>query len=296
MKRNRTFSIYNFCVMLLCVICVLSVLVLPAFAEPAEDMPDWYDPDFSPADVYHNDPSEPRVVDNAGVFSEAEYDRLSRQLESMRNELNMDFVLLTDDSYHGQGYIKYATDFYDMNGYGLGDDFSGVIFFLCFEPGDRGFEAYGTGRAEKYMTERNVDKMSDKIMDHMVDGNYAKGVETYFSQLRTLIKKGRLPLSGSQIAALVIIPSLIGLIGGGISLSSAKASMRTVVKATTAAEYLNPISFVVNGSVDNLINTDVSRTFIDRSSSSGGRSGGSSYHSGFHSSGGHSFSGGGRRF
>ena len=39
MKRNRTFSIYNFCVMLLCVICVLSVLVLPVFAEPAEDMP-----------------------------------------------------------------------------------------------------------------------------------------------------------------------------------------------------------------------------------------------------------------
>ena len=307
MKRNNTKFRITLTSLLICTVCLLTLLLVPAFAEEdietetetvtaTEALPDWYDQDFSPADVYHNDPSTPRVVDNAGVFSSAEYERLSKQLASMRQELGMDFVVLTDTTYHGIGYIKYATDFYDMNGYGLGDDYSGVIFFLCFEPGDRGFEAYGTGKAEKYMTEKNVDKMSDKVYDYFVNGNYAQGVEKYFSQVRTLIKKGRLPLSGAQIATLIIIPSFIGLIGGGISLASAKGSMRTVTKATSAAEYLNPISFRVNNSDDRLLNTDVSKTYIDTSSSSGSRSGGSSYHSGYHSSGGHSFSGGGRRF
>lgn len=297
MKRNVSFLFITFGALLISMICLLSLLVIPAFAEAEDDsMPDWYDPDFSDSDVYHNDPSEPRIVDNAGVFSPVEYERLSKKLESMRQELGIDFVVLTDNTYHGMGYIKYATDFYDMNGYGLGDDSSGIIFFLCFEPGDSGFEAYGTGKAEKYMTEKNVDRMSDKVYNYFVNKDYATGVEKYFDQLNTLIKKGRLPLSGAQIAALVIIPSLIGLIGGGISLSSARASMKTVAKATTAAEYLNPISFVVNSSDDRMLNTDISRTFISSSSSSGGRSGGSSYHSGYHSSGGHSFSGGGRRF
>ena len=297
MKRNIRKSIITFVALLISMICLLLLLLIPAFAEDDTDtLPDWYDPDFSESNVYHNDPSVPRVVDNAGVFSSAEYDRLSKKLASMRQELGVDLVVLTDNSYHGMGYIKYATDFYDMNGYGLGDDYSGVIFFLCFEPGDRGFEAYGTGKAEKYMTEKNVDKMSDKVLDYFVNEEYATGVEKYFDQVYTLIKKGRLPLSGAQIATLIIIPSLIGLIGGGISLASASGSMRTVTKATTAADYLNPISFVVNNSDDRMLNTDVSRTYISSSSSSGGRSGGSSYHSGYHSSGGHSFSGGGRRF
>ncbi|MBO4326737.1 MAG: TPM domain-containing protein [Clostridia bacterium] len=257
--------------------------------------PSWYKQGFGPSDVYHNDPSEPRLVDYAGIFTPSEESSLKRQLSELKSKFNMDFVIVTDNSDYGLGHGMYAAEFFDMNGYGVGENYSGVVMFICMEPGNRGWWTAGTGNAEKYFTEKNVNHMDDDMEPYMVDGEYAAGVSKYFSDVDVLFTKGRFPMSAAAVIGCLVTSMIIGAIAGLGFLGSASSTMRGVATAVQASQYLNADSFKVNAANDIFLRTNVTKTLIE-SSSSGSRGGGSSFSGGYHSSGGHSFSGGGRRF
>lgn len=295
----------------LIVILLLSVIVfVPAvFASSdsengAEDRPDWYRPGFSPADVYHNDPGFPRLTDKADLFSRAEELEIISKLAEMKTNLHMDFVVVTDNSTYGGFYdtetddflMDYSKEFYDMNGYGVGDNYSGAILFIYKDPrpGYSGWWGAGTGDAEKFFTRENVNHLDDEMEPYMVDGDYANGVLAYLDSLSYLIEHGKFPVSVKSILTKAAVAVVVALVIGLISLGRASASMRSVAVATRAKEYLDQNSFNIRYSNDRFLNTTTSRTLIESSTRSGG--GGSSYRSGSHSSGGHSFSGGGRRF
>ena len=271
-----------------------AVSVWGYYDEAAAGYPSWWIDGFGPSDVYHNDPSEPRVVDGADIFSAQEEAELSRKLAEMKEKHQVDLVIVTDNNDYGLGLDRYATSFYDMKGYGYGSDYSGVVMFISMEPGDRGWWCGGTGKAEKYFTEENVNHMDDDMEPYMVNGRYGDGVKKYFSDLDTLLTKGRFPLSAKRAIAFSVVSMIIGAIVGFIFLGKASASMRAVAPAVQASQYLIPDSFKVNGANDVFLNTSVTKTLIESSSSS--RSGGGSSFGSHTSSGGHSFSGGGRRF
>lgn len=261
---------------------------------PPAWLPSWYKQGFGPSDVFHNDPSTPRVVDYADIFSDREEAELAAKLAEMKAKFNMDFVVVTDVNDYGLGAHMYAAEFYDMNGYGAGSEYSGAVMFINMEPGDRSWWCAGTGKTEKYFTEKNVNHMDDTMEPYMIDGEYASGVKAYFTDLDTLLTNGKFPMSTGAIIRCALISMAVGLIAGLVSLASAASTMKTVAPAVQASAYLTPDSFKVNNLGDNFINKNVTRTLIESSSSS--RSGGSSYSGGYHSSGGHSFSGGGRHF
>ncbi len=257
-------------------------------------MPSWYKEGFGPSDVFHNDPSTPRVVDYAGIFNSGELESLKSQLAQMKQKYNMDFVLVTDDSAYELGRRMYAAEFYDMNGYGVGPNYSGVVMFISMEPGNRGWFTAGTGDAEKFFTEKNVNHMDDTMEPYMHRGEYAEGVSAYFNDLDTLLTNGKFPLTFGSVLKYLFIASIAGLVAGLISLSSASVSMKGLAQSVVASNYLVPDSVRVDVLNDTFLRTNVTKTLIQSSSSRSG--GGSSYSGGFHSSGGHSFSGGGRGF
>ena len=88
---------------------LLSLLLLSALLPGA-----WADSDL------------PRVVDRAGLLSESEREELEHKAEAIREEFEMDVVILTVDSLEGKTPQDYADDYYDDNGYGCGQEMSGL--------------------------------------------------------------------------------------------------------------------------------------------------------------------------
>ena len=246
------------------------------------------------AAFFHNDPSEPRLIDNADIFEDHEEEWIAKLLKNLKDDYQFDFVVLTDNSSYGKTKALYSADYYDDNGYGVGDNYSGVIMFICMDPEDRGWWTARTGDAEKYFTESNVNHLDDIMYPYMVDGEYAEGVYRYFSNLGVLIKNGKFPLEPKEYIGAALISLLVALPIAFGFLISAESSMSIVKNQSGSSDYLEAGSLNILESNDVFINKTVSRTYI--SSDSGSRSGGSSYSGGYHSSGGHSFSGGGRSF
>ena len=281
---------------------LLAALLVPAVFAAA--YPSWYPEDVSSFSDFHGT-NLPRVVDDADILSASDEAELTKQINALIEKFGYkyDFVIFTDNTNYGIGKGMtasdgvYPADFYQFNGYGYGDDYSGSVFFVCMEPGNRYWWSAGRGKTRSFFTETNINSIDDIIEPYMRSGDYAGAMFEYVKLLDELYSNGKIAKRHTVGVYVVYgcIAAVIGLIVGGVNVSKQKANMNRVRFATYANDYIVQNSFVLRNMSEMFLYKNVTRTVIESSSRSGG-GGGSSYSGGYHSSGGGSFSGGGRHF
>ena len=256
-------------------------------------MPDWYPESWADFEYFY-DPDAPQLTDTADIFTDEEEDTMREQLKALRETYGTDFVVFTDVSTYGLSRKVYAADFFEATGHGLGDDFSGMILFICMEEGNRGWWTAAKGSVKPLFTERSINWLDDRLEPHMKGGDYGAGVIQYLNDLDTLYEKGAPPMSGAALLFLIGGTLIAGLAGGGVLLCFVMGMMQTVKEAAHADSYLVKGSFQLRHSRDVFLYRSVSKTRRKSESSSGG--GGSDYSSSYSSSSGSDWSGGGRSF
>lgn len=66
-------------------------------------------------------------------MSDSEEAKLDSEIEKIRTNYDFDVVLLTVESLEGYTPEAFADDYYDYNGYGIGDNNDGVLFLISME-------------------------------------------------------------------------------------------------------------------------------------------------------------------
>ena len=155
----------------------------------AEDLPAWYPEDIEGFVEYH-DYNAPRVVDIADIFTDSEEEAMREKINGIIDETGYDVVIYTDSNTYGFNKEMYCYDFYDFCGYGLGDEFSGMILFVCMNPNDRGWVATATGDIEDDYTEDTANEMDDQLYNFMAAGKYGEGVLDWIDNVYTLYTTG----------------------------------------------------------------------------------------------------------
>lgn len=113
---------------------------------------------------------EPLLVDDAGLLSDDEYDALLATLESVSAEYGCDVAVVTVDSLGGKSARDFADDYYDYNGYGSGDDRSGIMLVLSM--GERDWYITTCGYGITAMTDYGRDVLSDDFVPYLSSGDY----------------------------------------------------------------------------------------------------------------------------
>ena len=153
-------------------------------------MPAWYPADPEHFEFYH-DADAPRVVDDADIFTDAEETAMESRLKEIREETDRDIVVYTNTSACGLAHEIMAADFFDFNGYGIGDDYEGACLYVCMDPEDRGWFTACTGPDTKGLyTEEFANEMDDRLYGYMAEGAYGTGVQDWIENFRTLYVKG----------------------------------------------------------------------------------------------------------
>ena len=269
-----------------------------------------------------NNPSLHRVADYGDMFTDSEEKILEEELYKLINKYDYDFLIMTAED-HG----NYASDeefieaVWDYNKFGVGSDSRGWAIFVCLDC--RSWIHDSCGAANDYLTYDTVNIIDDFMEGDMVSGNYFNAMMSAISELDSLFSMGAEKYVENTYSPIVDPPGptpaptphtfwdklrnggisgvIMGIVAGLASLGSAKKSMQTVSRATSAGAYMQPGSFNVSRSDDILLRMRTDRVVKDQTPphSSGGahHSGGSSYSGPHVSSGGnvHS-SGGGRHF
>ncbi len=132
--------------------------------------------------------TQPKVYDEAGLFTEAELQRIEAKALELEKALELDLVIVTIEDNQGKTSRDFADDFYDYGGFGYGPEADGVLLLINMV--DR--EAYisTTGIAIKYLTDARIEAILDDIFQHLPDGRYADGAMAFLGCVEYFVKSG----------------------------------------------------------------------------------------------------------
>lgn len=244
-----------------------------------------------------------RVVDKATLFSDEEINSLESSINKISHKYNMDIVIVTTNDNQGKSSKEYADDFFDYEGYGLGDKNSGILMLINMD--DREVYISTSGNGERYFTDSRVDNILDDVYSYLSNGNYSKGAEVFLkdtsyylekgipSNQYTVDENGDIVLSTEAKIKRVFIALLIALVISSVICGIVVMQYKKPA-ALPEENYLDRNSINFTRRSDRFITTNTTRRKIPKNNGNSGGSGGrTTTHT---SSSGNSHGGGGRKF
>lgn len=265
---------------------------------------------------------QPRVFDQAGLFSETEIIQLEEKIAQCRKSTKMDVVIVSAYADGERSAEEYADDYYDYGGFGVGKKASGVLLLYYMDgPGQLGGECYisTAGTMINMLTDERIESILDDVYGDLGNRDFAGATEHFLEDVKAYVKEGVesgqytydrdtgeiVRYHSIRLYEVAIAMVIAGILAGSVCLDikkryAMKQSSREVSNSLQAYRADCAFHFSVAG--DKMVNKYVRSVPIPRNTSSGsggrGHSGSSSAgRSTIHtSSSGSSHGGGGRRF
>ena len=265
---------------------------------------------------------QPRVFDQAGLFSETEIIQLEEKIAQCRKSTKMDVVIVSAYADGERSAEEYADDYYDYGGFGVGKKASGVLLLYYMDgPGQPGGECYisTAGTMINMLTDERIESILDDVYGNLGNRDFAGATECFLEDVKVYVKEGVesgqytydrdtgeiVRYHSIRLYEVAIAMVIAGILAGSVCLDikkryAMKQSSREVSNSLQAYRADCAFHFSVAG--DKMVNKYVRSVPIPRNTSSGsggrGHSGSSSAgRSTIHtSSSGSSHGGGGRRF
>lgn len=265
---------------------------------------------------------QPRVFDQAGLFSETEIIQLEEKIAQCRKSTKMDVVIVSVYADGERSAEEYADDYYDYGGFGVGKKASGVLLLYYMDgPGQQGGECYisTAGTMINMLTDERIESILDDVYGDLGNRDFAGATEHFLEDVKAYVKEGVesgqytydrdtgeiVRYHSIRLYEVAIAMVIAGILAGSVCLDikkryAMKQSSREVSNSLQA--YRADCAFCFSVAGDKMVNKYVRSVPIPRNTSSGsggrGHSGSSSAgRSTIHtSSSGSSHGGGGRRF
>ena len=265
---------------------------------------------------------QPRVFDQAGLFSETEIIQLEEKIAQCRKSTKMDVVIVSAYADGERSAEEYADDYYDYGGFGVGKKASGVLLLYYMDgPGQPGGECYisTAGTMINMLTDERIESILDNVYGDLGNRDFAGATEHFLEDVKAYVKEGVesgqytydrdtgeiVRYHSIRLYEVAIAMVIAGILAGSVCLDikkryAMKQSRREVSNSIQA--YREDCAFHFSVAGDKMVNKYVRSVPIPRNTSSGsggrGHSGSSSAgRSTIHtSSSGSSHGGGGRRF
>ena len=286
-KKHSKRSLFAvLCTFLLCI-----SLTLPVLASAKVDL--------ASIEVANKSEISGDVYDGARLLSSDQITALSNKLAAIEQQYQCDVVVFTLKDTNGYDVRNYVEAIYTQCGYGYGDGHDGIIFAVSMAERDWQLLTYGYGLTA-VSNEYGFDYISSRVTSKLSDGDYYDAFTTFADLSEAFLKGKRVR---EHLTVMIIRQNLtflsralpylmsfgIAFIVALIICSVKAASMKTAVKKTSAADYMEPGSFHLTKKRDYYLYTTtqrVKREKNDSSSSSGSSGGGSTDSNGFGGGGG----------
>ncbi|WP_340643224.1 TPM domain-containing protein [Vagococcus fluvialis] len=133
-----------------------------------------------------------RVYDEANLFTPEEINSFEKEINQIRETYKTDVVIYTTLSTDGKAPKDFAADFYDYNGFGIGETKDGLIYLV--DMGSRQFQPVTTGNTIAVLNDNRLERIKTRISEPLSEQNYAKAMEIMLTDVTSYLKEG--PVKG----------------------------------------------------------------------------------------------------
>lgn len=242
------------------------------------------------------------VVDDANLLTSIEKIELQSYLEAKSQQTNMDIVFLSVygnyDNYvdsKPDSLMAFADDYFDYNGYGIGENYDGVL--LVIDKQAREYYVSTSGYGIYVYGDKTLNRLFDELDYYLADADYYGAVKCFadftYDEYQDAVNGVADDADDSDFPFWIfIIAIIVGVIFGFCKVGSMKSGMH--LKPAKDAELYAQDNVSLTKATELFMYSHVTKT--RRQSSSSGSGSGSRGGSTHISSSGRSHGGGGRHF
>lgn len=232
-----------------------------------------------------------RVIDDAGLFSASETQKIESMAENISAKYKLDVVVLTTEEISLTGIsdwefehrlMNFADDYYDYHGYAN----NGFLLLVAVDSSEVGFWISTKGKCIKYFSEEDFYYLTEEYSDNIryYGESHGEAVLETLSGCKSVIKNYK------RVGVVFYLIAIgIGVFVAARKTGKLQRELKSVRFQPVATDYMRENSFSLTRANDVFLYRNVSRIRIERNTSS--RSGGGGHTS---SSGSHHGGGGGR--
>ncbi len=209
-----------------------------------------------------------RLVDDADILSSSEEMNLLDTLNELSNELQFDIVVVTTDSTEGKSMRDCADDFFDYNGYGMGDHFDGALLLVDMTQREWYISTSGYGR--KALNDSELDYIGEEVANHLSWEEYTEAFDDFAEMVADEVEDARDGdhLSVGEIVLRVIISILVGGALAFIPVANMKKKLNNVERKNKGSDYVRRDRIVITEQRDLFLYQHVQRTLKPKDSGS----------------------------
>lgn len=226
-----------------------------------------------------------RLVDDADLLTQSEENAILNKLDDISKKYEFDVVIVTQESIGKKTARDFADDYYDYNGYGFGEDYTGLLLLITFDDEGGIWHISTHGEAIDAFTDTDIDSIGSLMSDDMSEDNYYNAFNTFIDQCDYYIN-GYINGFPFDAGMSLVISLVIGFIIAFIAVSVMKGKLTSVAFQKNATTYVKEGSMNITTSRDFFLYSTITRTEKPKDN-------GSSTHT---SSSGRTHGGGGGRF
>lgn len=130
-----------------------------------------------------------RLVDDADLLTSEEEEELLEKLDAISEGQQCDVAVVTVNSLEDMRVQDFADDYYDYNGFGMGEDRDGIVFLVSMEEREWAFSTCGYGIDA--FTDTTMSYMEDVILPYLSDGDYFDAFLTYADEADAAIRHAK---------------------------------------------------------------------------------------------------------
>lgn len=123
------------------------------------------------------------VVDSAGLFTEAQKTELEAKVDETISLTGVDMVIVTTDSTGGKTSEAYSDDYFDYNGYGIGEERNGMLFLINMQAREMHISLRGS--ETNFFSDWDIENALDIIQPYASSGEYAEAAETFLEYVQS---------------------------------------------------------------------------------------------------------------
>lgn len=215
---------------------------------------------------------QPPITDLAGYLTEEQNEELTARLNSIREKYSFDVAFVSEKSLSAVDAQASADDIYDYNGFGYGENYDGILFYIADYEREYHFSTCGSG--ETIFNENGLAYLEKKVVPFLKEDNYYAAVKSYAEHTEELLEmaaEGK-PFNKRQhsmkyILCVVAGALLLPLLFAYYMMMKKLAKMKTAVKEDYASNYMKPGSMSLDFSRDIFLYSTVTKTEREKSSS-----------------------------